>query len=36
MTPPVGYTEDALIDMSLEALDFRVASGLFAGVRERN
>jgi hypothetical protein len=28
MTPPTGYTEDALADMSPEELDFRISSGL--------
>jgi hypothetical protein len=33
---PTGYTEDALVDINPEALDFRVASGLFAELREWN
>jgi len=36
MTPPIGYNEDALVDINPEALDFRVASGLFAGLNVRN
>lgn len=30
---PTGYTEDVLVDINPEALAFRVASGLFAGLR---
>ena len=31
---PTGYTEDALVDINPDTLDVRVASGLFAGLRE--
>lgn len=36
MIPPIGYTEDARGDINPDSMDIRVASGLFAGLREWN